>query len=65
MVSTIIFNETCHIGSSPFETFSADDVGAMGEIIDDAADEIKFLVDVAQKQLNKLENRVRELEVGA
>lgn len=62
MVSTMISNESGMNDSIPFETFRPGDVYAMCEIIEDAADEIQFLVDVAQEQFNKLEKRVRELE---
>ncbi len=60
MVSTVIFNESSE--STPFESFRQGEVYAMSEIIDAAADEIQYLVDIAQEQFNELEKRVRELE---
>ncbi len=62
MISTLIHNESSMKKSIPFESYRSGEVYAMGEIIDDAADEIGFLVCVAQDQMNRLENRVRELE---
>ena len=65
MISTIILNESGSLNNIPFETFRHGDVYAMGEIIDAAADEIEFLVEITREQLRELESRVRELEVGA
>lgn len=65
MVSAIICNESCMIDSVPFEAFRAGEVYAMGQIIEDAADELQFLMDVAQMQISKIKNLVRELEVQA
>ncbi len=59
MVSTLICNEDENI--NPFETFRSGEVFAIGEMIDAAADEIDFLIDVenervlnARKDLEKL-----------
>ena len=62
MAATIIFNECEDVDNIPLETFREGEVCALGEIIDDAADEIQFLVGLAQEQFRRLENRLRELE---
>ena len=62
MASTIICNESENPDGLSFETFRSGEVYALGEIIDAAADEIQFLVDVAQEKIRNLEKRVSELK---
>ena len=62
MVSTVIFNASEGLDAVPFETFRSEDVFALGEVIEDAADELDFLVKVANDLLNAFEERVKALE---
>jgi hypothetical protein len=62
MVSTIIFNESKYMERTPFDTYRTNDVHALGQVIEDAADEIDFLVNVAKDRLNKFESRGQAIE---
>lgn len=60
MVSTIIENEDTK--KHPFKTFRSGEVMALGAIVDAAADEIEYLVNIAQEQFNKIDLRLSALE---
>lgn len=62
MASTIICNESETPGNLYFETFRLGEVYALGEIIDAAADEIEFLMEIGREQIRNLEKRVSELK---
>ncbi|MBU4009510.1 MAG: hypothetical protein KJ882_01990 [Proteobacteria bacterium] len=62
MIANVIQTNCVYTDRPPLEVFKADDVRAMGELIEDAAIEIETLVDIAEDQGHDLWHENRDLK---